>query len=425
MNQLARLLAVTVTLLGISIPLIGQDKEPEKSDFFRGRLPEARKKLLREGGGSALSEKAVADGLRWLALHQAQDGHWGLHNFNKHVREKPWPDGKVAEDDSTPGTTQDNDVAATAFALLPFLAAGITPKTQPAADREGYRKGVEAGLQWLMKQQSTAKDARGTFGIGTYTYGVGTNVKRGSYGKGMYAHALATTALCEAYALTRDARIKASAQMALDFIISAQDQDGGGWRYVPRQAGDVSVTGFQLITLVIGRMAGLKVPRQVLSKANKFLDSCESGHEGGYSYRPGGGATIAMSAVGALCRLSLGVAPCNLSVRASVQRIRHYPPGSIDNIYYEYYATQVIHYVGGDDWTFWNLGPKGTEKGGIRDGLIAKQDDGKEKNGNKGSWAGTAHVGGRLGATAFSLLTLQVYYRYQTAIRLPIPVPKE
>jgi hypothetical protein len=80
--------------------------------------------------------------------------------------------------------------------------------------------------------------------------------------------------------------------------------------------------------------------------------------------------------------------------------------------YYEYYATQVIANLGGEDWKVWNLGPDGTGKGGIRDEVVARQDRGATLPEQAGSWAGTDHVGGRLGATSLSLLTLEIYYRH-------------
>src|SRR4051794_4707497 len=68
-------------------------------------------------GGNARSEEAVAKGLRWLALHQAADGRWSLHQFNRFARTAPVPLGKVVPDTSKPGTSRNNDVAGTAFAL--------------------------------------------------------------------------------------------------------------------------------------------------------------------------------------------------------------------------------------------------------------------------------------------------------------------
>jgi hypothetical protein len=383
-----RLLAVFLALAtGTSL---AADKDPEPpSGKFRTRRAALRKDLLRREGGNAASEKAVADGLRFLALHQANDGHWGLHDFNKHARTAPLLGGKVVGDDSLPGSTRRANVAGTAFGLLPFLAAGITHRAPPGAAADSYHKAVDAGLKWLMAQQEKA------------------GFDKGFFGKETYSHALATLALCEAYGLTSDANLKRSAQLAIDYIVRAQ-HTAGGWRYAPGQPGDLSVTGFHLRALEAGRLAGLKVPTETFEKAARFLDSVEVVRDGGYSYIPGFGATPAMTAAGLLCRQQLGVNPRQAAGIKYLQRI---PPGS-GNRYYEYYATRVLFNAGGADWKRWNLGPRGTGKGGMRDLLIKEQDDGSKRKGNKGSWAGTDHVGGRIGATSMSLLTLQVYYRY-------------
>jgi hypothetical protein len=84
-----------------------------------------------------------------------------------------------------------------------------------------------------------------------------------------------------------------------------------------------------------------------------------------------------------------------------------------------------MHHMGGDDWKWWNLGADGDGKGGIRDSLIARQDDGAKVMDNKGTWAGNEHVGGRLGATSLSLLTLEVYYRHQPLFRRDVGPIKE
>jgi hypothetical protein len=378
---------------------------------FGGRSGATRQKMLTEGGGNALSEAAVARGLRFLALHQCSDGRWTLHEFNRHARTAQLPGGKVVPDNSQPMTTRRNDVAATAFGLLPFLAAGITHKPATRKQQQDYTKGVGMGLRWLIGKQSKSGN------------------DRGFYGGDMYSHGLATIAMCEAYGLTSDPTLKASAQLGINYICTAQDPAGGGWRYAAKQAGDTSVTGWQLMALKSGQMAGLSVPRQVLKRTEKFLDSCESGgksvtDKGGYSYTPGSGPTPAMTAVGGLCRQYLGVNPRNPSLLATIKRIKTVPPGS-GNVYYEYYATQVMHHMGGEAWQFWNLGPDGSGKGGIRDTLIARQDTGAgNRMGQVGSFAGSDHVGGRLGATSLCLLSLEVYYRHLPLYRRDMGVMK-
>ena len=76
-----------------------------------------------------------------------------------------------------------------------------------------------------------------------------------------------------------------------------------------------------------------------------------------------------------------------------------------------------MHFYEGEDWKNWNEGPKGpdgTRKGGMRDWLVSNQN---RKDGAKlGSWDPEGgYFGsscGRLGTTAVSLLTLEVYYRH-------------
>src|SRR5262249_31872114 len=152
-----------------------------------------------------------------------------------------------------------------------------------------------------------------------------------------------------------------------------------------KTAGDTSVTGWQLMALKSGQMSGLSVPRSTISLCERFLDSCESSSKGGYGYVPGAGETYTMTAVGLLCRQYLGVNPRNPGLLAGVERLKAYPPGKTGNLYYEYYATQVMHHMGGDSWQFWNVGPDG--KSGIRDTLIAKQSHNSGKMQHiEGSW---------------------------------------
>ena len=129
-----------------------------------------------------------------------------------------------------------------------------------------------------------------------------------------------------------------------------------------------------------------------------------------------------MTAVGMLCRQYLGVNPRNPGLLAGVKRVKAVPPGTTGNIYYEYYATQVMHHMGGESWDFWNKGPQGTGKGGIRDTLMARQD--QTPTHPRGSWAPQGE-GGRMMATSLSLLCLEVYYRHLPLYRRGMGVMKD
>jgi hypothetical protein len=359
---------------------------------FSDRAAAKRMRMIEQGGGNALSEAAVARALKWIALHQAADGHWSLNGFHALAQDKLGEGAKrfACNCDGRGGTS--NDIAATAFGLLPFLAAGETHKPPEGRVPAGvhYQKEAERGLKYLISQQKEDGDWTG----------------------GMYAHALATIALCEAYGMTCDPTLKGPAQKAIDYIVKAQHREGG-WRYGPGQPGDTSVTGWQVQALKAGQFAGLKVPETTFKGAEKFLDSVMSA-DGGYGYM-GPQATPWLTASGLWCRQFMGWSPRNPNMEKGVVFLKKVPPGTFDTMYYYYYATQVMRHLGGDDWNTWNKK--------MRDLLIATQDKGDTpgKAHQFGSWdpKKDAHgsVGGRLMITSLSALTLEVYYRHALLYR--------
>jgi hypothetical protein len=343
---------------------------------FAGRSGATREKVAMAQGGNTASEAAVARGLVWLQRQQKSNGNWVI-------------DGNAKD-----------DVAATGLALLPFLAAGETHKPAPGAKESRYTRTVESGLKYLLGKQRANGDFSG---------------KRDTYG-----HALATMALCEAYGMTGDPTLKRSAQLALDYVVKAQHQ-AGGWRYDPNTPGDTSVTGWCLQALKSGYLAGLSVPRESMSKVNTFLDSVQSRNGTSYGYTTAEDPRPSLNAVGLLCRQYLGWGPKNPQLIAGVEQLKRSPPSKgQSDIYYYYYATQVVQLYGGPDWTeFWN--PR------MRDLLIDTQDKGQGPTG--GSFPPerntfTGRGGGRLATTCLSLLTLEVYYRYSALFKAEAKAPE-
>jgi len=233
--------------------------------------------------------------------------------------------------------------------------------------------------------------------------------KQGKDGQlgGMYEHGLATIALCEAYGMTSDPGLRISAQRALNYIVKAQ-HDAGGWRYGPNMPGDTSVVGWQVMALKSGQMGGLSVPKPTLDGAGRFLDSVMDRNNDGYGYT-GTGSSPTLTAVGLLCREYLGWSPKKVELIHGVDFMKKTAPNT-SNMYYSYYATQVMHHMGGDSWNNWN--PK------MREALIKGQDQGRapKKPHQMGSWGPEGDTfgaqGGRVMQTSLSLLTLEVYYRH-------------
>jgi hypothetical protein len=342
------------------------------SGALRGRGREGRVVLTRRDGGTAESERAVEWGLRWLMAHQLDDGSWNF-DHNKSVCR-----GQCRNPGSEASTT-----AATAIALLPFLGAGYTQ-----VDGQ-YQDVVQRGLYHLVRRALLTPH--------------GSDLQEGT----MYAQGLSTIALCEAYAMTQDAALKDLAQGAIRFVVYAQDSQGGGWRYTPGQPGDTTVTGWQLMALKSGQMAGLEVPAPALYLAQRFLDSVQSDGGARYGYMTSQPRDTT-TAIGLLCRMYTGWRRDHPGLQKGVAYLSQRGP-SEDNMYYNYYATQVMHHWGGTDWERWNRR--------MRDYLIATQATSSHE---AGSWyfsGGYGEVGGRLYNTAMAVMTLEVYYRYMPLYR--------
>ena len=95
----------------------------------------------------------------------------------------------------------------------------------------------------------------------------------------MYSHGIGALAMVEAYGVTKDNEIRPYAQAAIDFITDSQHKEGG-WRYRPNERGDLSVSGWFIMTLVSAEMSGLNVNKKTMERAIKFLDKKDGGKDG-------------------------------------------------------------------------------------------------------------------------------------------------
>ncbi len=330
-------------------------------------------------GATKGSEEAVDRALKWLAAHQNDDGSWSFDLHSGRCR------GRCTHSGS--GSRAKN--GATALALLPFLGAGHSQ------DSGKYRDKVARGLSYLLSRQASN---------GSFHEPQGT----------MYSHGLASLALCEAVAMAdmvRDSsktrrlnqKLRPAAQEAINFIIQSQHRQGG-WRYEPGQRGDLSVVGWQAMALQSGRLGGLRVPEKTFHSVTRFLNSVSSDHYGStYGYlnatpRPG------TTAIGLLCRMYLGWDKTHPGIANGAEYLGQTGPSS-NNVYFDYYATQVMHHYQGPLWERWNSI--------LRKHLVRTQ---VKRGHESGSWFFEddfgSGIGGRLYITAMSAMTLEVYYRH-------------
>jgi len=347
--------------------------------------------------------RPVEAALRWLAAHQdvMEDGKWDCDGFMKH-------DPKGDKSDGPGGALF--DVGVTSLSLLAFLGAGYTDRG--TKEQNPYGRNVRMGLRYLMISQSD----EGIFGTrSTHSY--------------IYNHALATLAVCEAYARTRNPRYKAPAQKGLDFIARARNPYLA-WRYDARSGeNDTSVTSWCVLALRSGRFAGLEVDDDAFQGALSWIDKMTDpnfgqvgyNYPGGISARPEGlqdkfppSKSQAMTAAGIVVRMIGGQKPANSAViQKGLKLCLQTPPkwnredGSID-MYYWFFGTLAAFQAGGTYWQRWSAA--------MKPAMVASQDRALAARGSwdpAGAWG---NEGGRIYSTAMMALCLEVYYRYARAL---------
>ena len=387
---------------------VGARELPDIPEVYRSRMAPNRSAIALAGGASDASEEAVEHALKWLAVHQDLDGRWNAGS-RRDSAAKPMrgetsftaqcPPGEVCEGESY---YYEADTAMTGLALLAFLGAGQTHETGLHADT------VAKGLNFLIRAQKPDGDLRGS-----------------SVNVGMYCHAIASLALCEAYALTSDQSLRSPADRALKFLLNSRTADKVAWRYKPgdKFGGDTSILGWAVMVMKTAREVDLPVPEEARQGALRWLEGVSEGPSKGLAiYRPGEGypVTPTMTAEAWACRQFLGVGgPSAASDEAATYLLQHGPDRDPLNLYYWYYATLSLYQHGGDSWVRWN--------NRVRDQLVRRQTRGGHAD---GSWDPSLckdkHdvLGGRIYTTALATLTLEVYYRYLRLYDSPSqPIP--
>jgi len=366
----------------------GVDKGPGTGSFGT-RTGGGRRLMVMRHRGSPKTEGSVNSALEWLARHQEPDGHWDAKKYESNEK---------------------TDTACTGLALLAFLGAGHTEKIGQ------FRENVKRAVAWLKSKQNAdglvfdSTDAGAHRGIG-------------------YPHAICGMALAEAAGMARIPDTVAAAQKAIDYSIQKHQNGEGyerrGFRYNPKQDGDLSVTGWYIMQLKSAKIAGLKLDHSAFEGVIKFLDSVEKKGAGGdkgygaasiYWYRPDDAhehTAHRLCAIGNLSRQFLGWKKEDLL--PSVQWFMDkggvpdgWGPGKTD-LYYWYYGTLCAFQQSGDIWAKWNEAMKKT--------FCDNQRKGGDENGSWDPVGDYSSEWGRVGQTALCCLCLEVYYRYLPMLR--------
>ncbi len=375
----------TVTVTEIIRQAVGDNLGTSPS-FIRssleGRSAKNRYANGKSNGATPQSEAAVEAALDYIARHQRPNGSWTMGFANSPCK---------AECDHGCEGLDTHDIAATGLALLCLLGAGHTMQ-------EGqYSENVNRGVYFLIQNLKSRKTGQSSW-LSVVSHDE------------MYEHGIATLALLEALQMKGDPELLTKpCQEAVNFIIYAQ-HEGGGWAYHPRSGpGDLSIVGWQALALKSAFSAKIVVNAGTVRGIDAFLKKNSLG-EFKFFY-PGNKPTASMTAIGTLMRIYRGWSKTDPAMIKAIEYLGKQGPSARD-LYYDFYATQVMFQYGGKPWLTWN------EK--MQAHLIGTQ----EKEGHMaGSWwfpgerenlaSVIANEGvGRFYLTTMACLTLEVYYRY-------------
>ncbi len=244
--------------------------------------------------------------------------------------------------------------AVASLAVMAFLAKGYTPGTGP------YGDAINKGIDFVLACQKP----NGLI-AGTTTHGP------------MYVHGMSALMLSEVSGMVdrkRQQRLDKGLSHAVRLILTAQQVKKapafqGGWRYQPQSRdSDISLTGWQLMSLRSARNNGAQIPKKAINDAVAFVLRCRAakwtnpktkktvkpppGTGVGFAYQPGGAPGLARTAVALLCLELCGRHRCPEALSAGDFVLAHLPRSYGGGYFYYslYYSSQGMFQLGGKHW---------------------------------------------------------------------------
>ncbi|MFO8012865.1 MAG: prenyltransferase/squalene oxidase repeat-containing protein [Phycisphaerae bacterium] len=309
---------------------------------------------------TARTERAIEDGLAFLARTQARNGAW-----RSRTRYGVYP------------------CAITSLAGLALMAGGNTPSEGPYADN------VRRAVDFILK----CANRNGLIAV------------MGEEQRPMYGHGFGMLFLAQAYGAEQDAELQRDLYRVLSraVMLTARSQSpDGGWLYTPDAGSDEgSVTVTQIQALRACRNAGIKVPKATIERAVDYVARCANDDGGiSYSLRNLGRSRPAITAAAVAVLYNAGKYDSPIALRALDYVRQHIEGGGTGSFrghrcYALLYAAQAMYLSSDANWQ-WFVSK-------YRDELLDQQHD-------DGSWPGD-NVGEVYG-TAMTLLVLELPYRY-------------
>lgn len=375
---------------------------------------QCRRYYEQEDGMTEETEQAVERSFGWLSKHQLPGGLWSFDHQQGTGEYILDPPQRCGDQCGGPGQLPAFRVAATGFALLPFLGAGMGP-THPV-----YGDVVTEGVKYLL-EEAGASTNNGTLASGedAWVWHNGVVHMQG------YEQGIAGLALIEALGVCRqsgfgeidEAVLTQAATAVTARIVRCQSQGHGGWRYSCAGDQDSTVTSWNYQALYAAAAIGIDVQGMSefdyingvfeyangLAVGDKIPDAAYGDFATDYQYQWGqywyGGkhyASYLYAYTGAPLQAA-GLQQLADDLAAE---------GPAGNSYRKYYSHHFLRKTGGERWKSWD--------DGMKDYLISTQEQDPEEH-LYGSWSMGGRITsdcGRLWDTVSASLRLEIYYRH-------------
>ncbi|MEZ6057624.1 MAG: prenyltransferase/squalene oxidase repeat-containing protein [Planctomycetaceae bacterium] len=307
-------------------------------------------------------DDALARSLRFLAEQQKQSGAWAL-------------------DDNGEST------AGTSLAVMSFMACGHVPGEGP------YGQAIERGIRWVIENQQDN-------GMLVTRHGTGP----------MYSHGISTLMLAEAAGMVSDAdapAVRRALERAIKLILTSQavkkdSRQRGGWRYQTNSTdSDLSVTGWQVMSLRAAKDIGCDIPKEAIDDAVDYVKKCSTNDNRGFGYQPGSHQSETMTGTGIVCLEVCGENETREAIGGADYLLDRPIRANSNFFYYGVYYTSVGMFKIGGDYSE-------RYRTHMIDLLLPLQNQ-------DGSWKpehGSERGAGKIYATSMSVLALAIEYRY-------------
>lgn len=308
-------------------------------------------------------DNSIRRAISWLVTEQQASGAWQTRDFG-------------------------DSIAATSLSIMALMAAGHVPEEGP------HGRAITRGVGWVIAQQQD----NGLLDIRDRSQGP------------MYSHGIATLMLAEVCGMvdaSQSDQSRTALQKAVKLIIDAQNVDksnhhAGGWRYNPRsEDSDLSVTGWQLLSLRAAKDIGCDVPSDNIDRAIAYIRRLHVKHDGGFGYQDSNGSSATRAGTGITALEVCGEHRCEETLAAAKYLLRQPLTEREGYFFYGvYYCTVGLYKVGGDEWQ--------QARGPLYRKILEHQNPG-------GYWIldhGSEKQFGRVYATALSVLALSIEYGY-------------